>query len=508
MRASGDSPACQELRDLLASATQKVRRAMVGRALARFAEPAVYTALAVGVICAVVRLAAALNGSSSGVSGLTYAICVVLAAALPLIVAAICAYARPPELDEVAERLDLGAGAHNQIAIAVSFTASAAPSTFAQAAIRDGLHVARRLAQSHPCRPTSPVRGRRLFVGALLCLAVGVLSGYRVERPSVAAPDRTSDSSLAAATRRSDPADEPRPQNLAVKPPNAAPSHASAPPATDAEVARTPLSTKQTAAAAAGRMAPGSVAAGGASEQPAAVGTEASGVAGKSGGRREAHAAKRSPTTPPQPETAANRPPPANEQSASASAGSAAGLCRAPVQQGWPQRDAASAEREEAESDEPTADESKTSTQRGGIQPSLKDRQDPPNRDLGISSDQGPPGGTGRGGPTPPKKSRGTASLVLGVPVPDFVRGRLGPGPTKVARERVPPSAAPGASAVPAPAAARAAAEASLPISRIPVEFAAQVRDYLVALHAQASRAVENGAAAAPVGAGPREETP
>jgi hypothetical protein len=81
--------------------------------------------------------------------------------------------------------------------------------------------------------------------------------------------------------------------------------------------------------------------------------------------------------------------------------------------------------------------------QLGGIQPMLKDRNEAPSNDLGISGEEGPPG-TGRGGPTPPKKSRGTASLVLGVPIPDFVRGRVGPGTTKITHERVEPSVMPG----------------------------------------------------------------
>lgn len=507
MSAGADSRVPQELQQLLALAARKVRRARVRQALARVAEPAIYAAIAVGVLCALMRLAQSLRGSPDGISGVTYVVCVIVAAALPLLVAALHAYARQPVLAEVAERLDLGAGEHNRIATAVSFVAAPVPGAFAQAAIRAGLEAARRLAACHPYCPRYPVRGRQLFCGVVALVAIGLASGFRGALSPDATVDRSTALPRAAASQRAELTDQSRPQNANVKPPNVATAQASTPPATDVEVPRTPLNAKQSAAAA-GRMAPGSAAAASASEQPAAAGAEASGLAGKSSGHRDTPMAKRAPGRTPQEQPPAGQPPLASEQSASASAGSAAGLCRAPAQPGLPRGDATTADRQEPETDEPTPDESKTSTQRGGIQPSLKDRQDPPNRDLGIGSNQGMPGGTGRGGPTPPKKSRGTASLVLGVPVPDFVRGRLGPGPTKIARERVPPSAAPGEPAAAAPAAVRAAAEAALPSGRVPVEFAAQVRDYLVALHSLATRLADAGAEAVPAPPGPREETP
>ena len=128
------------------------------------------------------------------------------------------------------------------------------------------------------------------------------------------------------------------------------------------------------------------------------------------------------------------------------------------------------------------------------MQPSLKDRREAPSRELGISGDQGRPG-TGRGGPTPPKKSRGTASLVLGVPVPDFVRGQLGPGPTKVTRERGRPVPMTAESVGKVTVRPRSLPETSCRRQAIPSEYAAVVRRYLVALHeaAESSETPENG---------------
>ena len=70
---------------------------------------------------------------------------------------------------------------------------------------------------------------------------------------------------------------------------------------------------------------------------------------------------------------------------------------------------------EEGEDDEEIEDEKEESEQRGGVMPMGRDRSQSPSRELAISGD-GPPR-DGRGGPTPPKKSRGTAALVLGIPL-------------------------------------------------------------------------------------------
>ena len=62
------------------------------------------------------------------------------------------------------------------------------------------------------------------------------------------------------------------------------------------------------------------------------------------------------------------------------------------------------------------------------------------NRDLGIGfGNQASPDANGRGGPGERKKSRGVAGLVLGVPIPDHVKGQSNPGRVKVNQERVQP---------------------------------------------------------------------
>lgn len=173
--------------------------------------------------------------------------------------------------------------------------------------------------------------------------------------------------------------------------------------------------------------------------------------------------------------------------------GASGGGSMAAVQHSWSQRaQTVEGKEQEESSDEDVEDEAEESRQRGGIQPSLKDRNESPSRDLSISGEQGPPG-SGRGGPTPPKKSRGTASLVLGIPIPDFVRGRLGPGTTKITHERVEPTPMPGEPAQPGPVSPRVRPERPVwPVS-IPPNLAEAVRNYLIALHSADAQATEEG---------------
>jgi len=73
--------------------------------------------------------------------------------------------------------------------------------------------------------------------------------------------------------------------------------------------------------------------------------------------------------------------------------------------------------------------------------------------------------------------------MVLGVPVPDFVRGLLNPGTTKVTHERVEPVTSPGKAHDPASAAARKGLEPRIPATRIPLSVREVVRRFLKSLH-------------------------
>ena len=128
---------------------------------------------------------------------------------------------------------------------------------------------------------------------------------------------------------------------------------------------------------------------------------------------------------------------------ATAGRGAASGSNKSPSPSPWSSKDQVTSDDEEdLEDDEEVDDEFDNSDARGGVQPHLRDRRPPVNRDLGIGfGNQKNPDANGRGGPSELKKSRGVASLVLGVPISDHVKGRPNPGKTKITQERVEPEA-------------------------------------------------------------------
>ncbi len=144
----------------------------------------------------------------------------------------------------------------------------------------------------------------------------------------------------------------------------------------------------------------------------------------------------------PQPPAEEGRPKPKEDVSGStAGQGSAKGSARNPAATDWSSKDQVSTPDDaEIEEDQETEDEEERQESRGGIQPALRDRRPPVSRDLSIGFGNRPnPDANGRGGPSAPKKSRGVASLVLGVPIPDRVKGQPGPGKTKITQERIEP---------------------------------------------------------------------
>ncbi len=134
--------------------------------------------------------------------------------------------------------------------------------------------------------------------------------------------------------------------------------------------------------------------------------------------------------------------PGAEERSgATAGSGAASGSNRNPSTSEWSSKDQVSeTDDDPVEDDSDVDDEDSGSEARGGLQPNLRDRRAPVNRDLSVGfGNQPDEEANGRGGPGRAKKSRGTASLVLGVPIPDHVKGQPNAGRTKITQERVEP---------------------------------------------------------------------
>lgn len=104
---------------------------------------------------------------------------------------------------------------------------------------------------------------------------------------------------------------------------------------------------------------------------------------------------------------------------------------------------AATPDDEEIEDEDDVEDEDEEQKSRGGVQPNMRDRRAPVNRDLqiGFGSNRPNPDANGRGGPGGQKKSRGVASLVLGVPIPDRVTGQPNKGRIRITQQRITPEA-------------------------------------------------------------------
>jgi len=123
--------------------------------------------------------------------------------------------------------------------------------------------------------------------------------------------------------------------------------------------------------------------------------------------------------------------------------GSSKGSNRNPAVSDWSSRDQVhTPDDDQTDEEEDVDDEEEEQESRGGLQPNLRDRRPPVNRDLRIGFGNGKsPDANSRGGPSQPKKSRGVASFVLGVPIPDRVKGQPNPGKTKVTQQRIEPEA-------------------------------------------------------------------
>jgi len=94
----------------------------------------------------------------------------------------------------------------------------------------------------------------------------------------------------------------------------------------------------------------------------------------------------------------------------------------------------------EPEGDSDFGDEEEDEEQKAGSasKPLISQRKAPVNRSLTPSadSDQERDDLNGRGGPSGLKKTRGVAAMLLGVPLPDYLQGKVNPGRMKIQSEQ------------------------------------------------------------------------
>ena len=119
--------------------------------------------------------------------------------------------------------------------------------------------------------------------------------------------------------------------------------------------------------------------------------------------------------------------------------------------------------------------------------PMLNNRKAAVDRSLSPSglSDQENEQANGRGGPSGLKKTRGVAAMLLGVPMPDHLRGKSNPGRIKVERERAEPEPKTSLAANAAARGSRRESIGYLPHPALPPWMQETVRNYFLAERAR-----------------------
>ena len=337
-------------------------------------------------------------------------------------------------------RVDRELHLHDRLRIADEFLTTAAPSGFMQAAILDaGAHLESARAVEMVDRGGRPERRGPWFVTGAFLLFVAALQLTPGPAPAESPEGELTAVLAEEPARRSDK----RSPGNQTRPPRAEVPQQSEPPAgtTQQKEASEQSGTRDKAkrrSAATGRTAR----TGGTGAQArSADATGAPSAAGRASAKKLQQKPKDSKSrrqNKPRSKAAAPRAAPRRDSGATSGSARSSGSSKNPTASDWKTRDTPPEQREEPEAqDAEVDDESEDSESRGGVQPNLRGRKPPVNRDLGIGfGNRASRRANGRGGASQRKKSRGTASLVLGVPVPDHIKGQPNPGMTKVTRER------------------------------------------------------------------------
>jgi hypothetical protein len=377
----------------------------------------------------------------------------VLAAAVllpPLLLAAAAAaraFAQPADPRDGLARLDRELGSEGRLQAAHEFLAHARRTAFMDAAVEDALPALARARAHELAPPPRRARSARDAVPALLGLLLAALAATLrggTGAPAPLEPTLTADAEPATAEAAARaplppeaPAAPPQPEERAAAPrePGAAAGGAEQKPQPDAP--QEPKSSRGLTGAGAA-----------ATPSQASASSESQGFPSAKADSKEAADPGKSATPKPRKPKEPSAPPPppktpTEESGSTAGKGVGHGSSRNPGATDWESKDQTSTDEEDPlDDDEDVDDEDSESEARGGLQPSLRDRRPAVNRDLRIAFGNRPnPDANGRGAGGEQKKSRGVASLVLGVPIPDHVKGKPNPGRTKITQERVEPKA-------------------------------------------------------------------
>lgn len=354
---------------------------------------------------------------------------------------------------QVAERLDIAQETHNKVATAIELLKSGDESPFAQAAISDGWKTLKDIQQEEPLSndpelPWTTIARNLLIAIALFITAISLTPKNILPDPNQ--PNPTPINNIVTTpldpkliknqTDKPSEAESSETPNTGAKPspikisPEAKPS----PPQTPNK--NNPSKSKGKS----GNHSP--------SESRSSKSTSKSSSSGSGGGSKSKPSDKKQkPAKPKKPKkqkpSKDKKDDKKSKNGGSISARGASGASsKSSAQNEWSSKIKAKAEdSEDAPQDEDHDDDAKSENLRSGVQPSLKNRSAKVSRDLSLSKGKGKKQkkSRGRGGPGGGKKSRGTASMIMGVPVPGFVKGRLLPGSTKSTQEEIKPTPKP-----------------------------------------------------------------
>lgn len=354
--------------------------------------------------------------------------------------------------EQVAERLDLSQETHNKIATAISFLKSGDDSPFACAAIRDGQETLEHLKDKRPVLRGSDAPQSH-FAWALILGVALMVAGLFLSPKSGSMEVVASETDLVAAVAEgeADMPPDPRlpeksdkrefsPEESANLKPDGRTVIKESPPARAGIPQKKDPSMRSE-----GKMGRHSSAESKKSQSASKSSSSASGGAAKSKAGESEPSKPKSKKAKPK-DKVAKKPKDEKEQKQGgsiSSRGASGSSSSSTAQNEWASKVKAKADdgSDRPQEDEPD-EEADPDKLRPGSQPALKNRSARISRELSLmtGSETANKQNRGRGGPGGQKKSRGTATMIMGVPVPGFVRGRLLPGPTKTTQEEVEPT--------------------------------------------------------------------
>ncbi|MHC4848622.1 MAG: hypothetical protein ACYTEG_09230 [Planctomycetota bacterium] len=394
--------------------------------------------------------------------------------------AAFTRISRSAALGRVDRELDL----HDRLRTADEFLSREHPSSFEAAALQDAatrLEAARSVPlRDRGTRPEArgpiPATSAFLLLLAALLLAPALMIPVGEERVAVAALDEQTAQRSESRPVRERPVTPRAEQPRQGEPPAGAAQQKEA-----SEQAGTRDKTRRGSAATGKTARTG----GSGSQAKSADATGAPSAAGRASAKKLSSKPKESKSRKKKKPKSQSTPPravPRRESGATSGSARSSGSSKNPTISPWQTRDTPPDQMEEPETeDQEVDDESEDSESRGGMQPNLRSRKPPVNRDLGIGfGNRANRRANGRGGASPRKKSRGTASLVLGVPVPDHIKGQPNPGMTKVTRERGEPEREKADAVQAGPRTKRNAPAGAVPRAELPPWMRELVRRYFL----------------------------